>query len=170
MMLALAVLGWSVFGLALLAGLGLNLVGLFGNWVILGALAAGWVATGFEHFSVWALVISGAFAVLGELLEFVAAGYGASKFGGSKGAMVASLVGCLVGAVAGTPWFPIVGTLAGACVGAFLAAALYEYLVMEKRPDLALWTGLGAALGKVAGMFAKVAAGFAMLCVAALTF
>jgi len=42
--------------------------------------------------------------------------------------------------------------------------------VMEKRADAALWTGLGATLGKVAGLFAKLLIGFAILLIAALTY
>lgn len=170
MALFLAILGWTGFGLAVVAGLLLDLLGLFGNWIILGAIALAWVLTGFEHFGGWCLLLLLALAALGEVLEAVAAGYGAARFGGGKGSVVAALVGCLVGAVVGTPWVPIVGTLIGACLGAFAAAVGYEYLFAEKGSRQALWTGLGAALGKVAGLFAKLAVGFAMLVLAALTY
>lgn len=167
---ALTILGWIGFVLAVLAGLMLDLVGLFGNWVILIALVALWACTGFVHFGGFALAAFVGLAVLGEALEAIAAGYGASKFGGGKGAIFAALVGCLAGAVVGTPWFPVVGTLIGACVGAFAAATGYEYLVMQKDARAAAWTGLGAALGKVGGMFAKLIVGVTMLVVAALTY
>jgi uncharacterized protein YqgC (DUF456 family) len=98
------------------------------------------------------------------------AGYGAKKFGGGKGSIIAALVGCLVGAVLGSPIFPIVGTLLGACFGAFFCAALYEYLQQEKEVRAALWTGVGAALGKVGGVMAKLLCGVGMLAVAAATF
>ncbi len=86
--------------------------------------------------------------------------------------MVAALVGCLLGGVAFTPLIPVplVGTLIGACIGSFVGAALYEYIQMERGTGQALWTGIGAALGKVAGLFAKLAMGLAMLAVAAFTF
>ena len=170
MTVVLAALGWTLFAVAILAGLILDLVGLFGNWIILGAVAAAWAATGFTHFGGWGVLALAGLAVLGEALEMVAAGYGASKFGGSRGGTAASLVGCIVGGIVGTPWFPIVGTLAGACLGAFLAATGYEYIVMEKHARGALWTGLGAALGKMAGLFAKFLTGLVMLAVAAATF
>jgi hypothetical protein len=166
----LGILGWACFGLALLAGLLLDLVGLFGNWIILAAVAVAWLATGRAHFGGWGIAILAGLALLGEVLETVASGYGASRFGGGKGAMLAAVAGCLVGAVLGTPWFPIVGTLLGACVGSFIGATIYEYLVVQKEAPAALWTGLGAALGKVAGLFAKLIVGFAMVAAAAMMF
>ena len=167
---ALIATGWGLFGLAIVVGLGLDLVGLFGNWIILAAVALAWVATGFDHFGIVGLGFMAGFAVLGEVLETALAGYGARKFGGSKGSMVAALVGCLVGAVVGSPILFIIGTLIGACLGAFVGAALYEYIKLEKKPGEAMWTGLGAALGKVGGVFAKLFCGMAMLLIAALTY
>lgn len=167
----LVISGWGLFGLAIIAGLGLDLVGLFGNWIILAAVALAWVATGFEHFGIVGLGAMTAFAVFGEILETALAGYGARKFGGSKGSMVAALVGCLLGAVLGTA-IPIliIGNLIGACLGAFVGAALYEYIKLEKKAGEAMWTGLGAAIGKVGGVFAKLFCGMAMLIIAYFTY
>ncbi len=168
----LAVLGWSVFGIAILVGLALDLLGLFGNWIILAAMVVAWIATGFVHFGWLGIGLMLALAILGEVLETIAAGYGAKRFGGSKGSMLAALAGCLGGAILFTPLIPVplVGTLIGACIGAFLGAALWEYVRHEKKPGEALWTGLGAAIGKVAGLFVKTLAGFGMLVVGALTY
>jgi len=172
MSLVLSILGWTCFGLGILAGLALDLVGLFGNWLILGTVAVAWVATGFEHFTPLGLIVMAVLAALGEVVEAMAASYGATKFGGGKGSAVAALIGCLAGAILGTPFIPIpiVGSIIGACLGAFIAAGLYEYIQMEKRAHQAAWTGLGAALGRIAGLFGKLFVGFAMLAVAALTF
>lgn len=166
----LPILGWGSFGLAIVIGLALDMLGLFGNWIILGAVGIAWAATDFAHFTGWALGVMLVLAILGEVLEMGLAGYGAKKFGGGKGSIVAALVGCLVGAVVGSAIFPIVGTLIGACFGAFLCAALYEYLQQEKEVRDALWTGVGAAIGKVGGLMAKLLCGLAMLALAAFTF
>ena len=165
----LAAGGWTLFGVAILVGLILDLLGLFGNWIILGAVSAAGFATGFEHFGLRTLAILFALAIVGEILEALASGMGAVKFGGGKGAIGAALVGCILGAIAGTPVFPIVGTLAGACLGAFLAASLYEYLMSEKKIGEAAFVGFGAALGKVGGLFLKTFVGFAMLIVTAVS-
>jgi uncharacterized protein YqgC (DUF456 family) len=167
---SLGVMGWSAFGLVILAGLGLNLLGLFGNWLILIALGTLWALGGWEHFGLWPMLGMLALAIVGEVLEMLLAGYGAKRFGGSKGSMVAALVGTIVGAIFGTPLFPIIGTVVGACIGAFVFAASWEHLRHQKEVDVALWTGTGAALGKIGGLAAKFACGVAMLIVAALTY
>jgi len=170
MSLFLAILGWTLFAVAIVVGLALDVLGLFGNWLILAAVTLAWLATGFEHFGPWALGVMLGLAVLGELLEASASGFGALRFGGSKGTMLAAIIGCFLGALAGTPVMPVVGTVAGACVGAFAGAALHEYINVERTARQSAWTGAGAALGKVAGMLAKTIVGFVMLLVAALSF
>ncbi|HDP36243.1 MAG TPA: DUF456 domain-containing protein [Candidatus Hydrogenedentes bacterium] len=167
MSLALSIIGWTFFAFGIVAGLLLNLVGLFGNWVILGTVATAWIIMRFEHFGLWTLLLLAALATLGEILELLAAGYGAKRFGGGRGAAVAALAGCIIGGIAGTPWFPLAGTLAGAVAGAFLGAILFEMLVSNKPVRASARTGVGAALGRVGGMFAKLMIGFAMLLAAA---
>lgn len=170
MAMLLSIFGWGLFGLAILVGLALDILGLFGNWIILGAVGIAAVLSGFNHFGAWTLPILIGLAVIGEILEAGAAGVGAAKFGGGRGTVVASLVGCMLGAVFGTPWFPIVGTLIGACLGAFLGATAYEFIQSERPLQEAAYIGLGAALGKVAGLFLKTFVGIAMLITAALNF
>ncbi len=163
MSLVLSIIGWIFFALGITAGLLLDLVGLFGNWVILGAAVAAGLCSGFQHFGIWTLLSLAALALLGDVLEMIAAGYGARKFGGGKGAIFASLVGCIVGAIVGTPWFPVVGTLIGACAGAFAGAALYELLIVKKTAGASIKTGVGAALGRIGGVIVKLVVGMAML-------
>jgi uncharacterized protein len=167
MSLALAVLGWILFGLAILVGLALDLVGLFGNWIILAAFALVFVASDLEIFSWTILAILLVLAIIGEIAETAAAGYGAAKFGGSKGSMVAAIAGTIAGAILGTGVVPILGTIVGAAIGAFIAAGLYEYIQHGKSFDASSRVGVGAAFGKVLGLFAKTFVGFAMLFVAA---
>lgn len=166
MAVVLPALGWTLFAVAVLAGLILDLAGLFGNWVILAAAAAAWAVSGFAHFGVMTLALMAGIAVLGEALEFLFSGYGAKRFGGDKGTMGAAIVGCLAGAVMGTPVFPVIGSLAGACAGAFLGAALYDYLQRGRRVNDALRAGFGAALGRIGGLLAKFCCGLAMLAAA----
>ncbi len=170
MSVVLATLGWLSFGIAIILGLLLDIVGLFGNWIILGAVTLAWILSGWQHFGWGSILIMAILAGLGELLEFVLAGYGAKHFGGSKGGMTSAVVGCILGAMAGTPLLPFIGSLLGACLGAFVGAALYEYLQQERSPGQAIWTGVGASLGKIGGLLAKLLCGLLMLLVAALTF
>jgi uncharacterized protein YqgC (DUF456 family) len=151
----LAIGGWILFAAALLGGLILSMVGLFGSWIILAAVVIAYAASGFQYFSIWGMAILLALAILGEVLETGASAMGASRFGGSRGGMVAAVVGCIVGAIIGSPFLLIIGAIIGACLGAFIGATLYEFIVMERDAGDAAYTGFGAALGKVAGMLLK---------------
>lgn len=166
----LYLLGWIAFGLVVIVAIALNALGLFGNWLILGAVAAAWILTGFEHFGLITLGILLLLAIAGEILEAVAASYGATVFGGSKKAFLYVVGGCILGAIAGTPLLPIVGSLIGAVLGGFAAATLYEYIVAERHLRDSIWAGFGAALGKAGGIFAKLFVGFVMLAVAAFSY
>jgi len=162
---------WLFFGFAVVAGLFLDIVGLFGNWLILAAVILAYVFTGFQYFNIPVIIFLFILALAGEALESIAAGYGAKRYGGAKGAIIAALVGSIAGAILGTPLIPIpvVGTLLGACLGAFFGAAGYEMFVMEKEMGVALRTGFGAALGRIGGVFAKLFIGVVMVAVIAIT-
>jgi uncharacterized protein YqgC (DUF456 family) len=61
-------------------------------------------------------------AVLGVVLEFVLGAAGSRRAGGSTRAAAMTIVGSLIGAIAGTALrVPIVETLIGACLGALSA-------------------------------------------------
>ncbi len=167
---ALAIAGWTVFTLLIVLGLALNAVGLWGSWVILGAVAGAWMLSGFERFSFLCVVILTLLAVAAEGVEAIAASYGATRFGGSKKAFLTIVLGGILGALAGTPLFPVIGSLAGALAGVFIAAALYEYIVMERPTAASLWTGVGAVFGRLAGALGKLAVAVLMLITAYLFF
>ena len=183
MHLLLTLLGWTAFAMAIILGLGLNLLGLFGNWIILLAIVGAWIVTGFEHFGLGTLAAMFLVAVAGEVLEFALAGYGARRFGGHRGAMVAALAGAIAGSGVGTPMLPVIGTAIGACAGAFLFAAVYQYIANQRPANEALpgwrarwgearsamWTGTGAAVGKIGGILAKFVCGLIILGIALLT-
>lgn len=173
LMTILAVLGWILFGVAILIAIALNLVGLFGNWIILGAVVVAYAISGTTYFSLTGIIILFVIAAIAEATEAIAAGYGAAKFGGGKGAIVSAIVGTILGAIIFTPVIPIplIGTVIGACLGAFIGATAWELSQQrEEGIDGAVRVGFGAALGKVAGLLAKSIAGFIMLGVAAWTF
>ncbi len=162
MSLALEVFGWLMFSLALLVGLALDLLGLFGNWIILAAVILAYAFSGFEHFGIPSIIVLFFLAAAGEIIEALASAYGAKRFGGVKGTMVAALVGTIVGAIVGTP-VPIVGSLIGACAGAFIGAVSYEYVVRRREMGSSMKAGFGAAAGKIGGVFAKLFVGLVMI-------
>ena len=93
--ITVAVLGWTAFGLAVLLGLALDMLGLFGNWIILLAVGAAAAISGFDHFGGWTIPILLLLATLGEVIEAVSAGAGTARFGGGRGAMISAIVGTL---------------------------------------------------------------------------
>jgi len=151
-----------------------QLIGLPGNWIIVAAVALyvwlgptdGVAAIGME-----ALGVLVALAVLGEVVEFVAASAGVTKAGGSRrgalGALSGSIVGGVVGLFVGLP-IPIVGSLAaalvfgglGALVGAFMAET-----AQGRDFDTSLSVGKAAFLGRIVGTLGKMIVGSVMVVV-----
>ncbi len=150
----------------------LTLLGMPGNWVMIGAaigyvflvsaespVAIGWVTV------IVLLVLAG----IGELLEFLAGALGVTKAGGSKRGAVLALVGSIAGGVAGLfvglP-IPIVGSLLGAVLlaglGAFAGAVLGEQW-KGRDLDESMKIGEAAFWGRLLGTVAKSAVGGMMV-------
>ncbi len=160
--------------LVLVAAWLLTLVGLPGNWIMVGIVAlyallvpverrvdVGWGVV---------LVLVG-LAVLGEIVEFGAGAAGTSRAGGSKRgaamALLGSIVGGVVGLFVGLP-IPVVGSflaaLLFASVGAFLGAMIGEY--WEGRTmEVSVPIGVGAFWGRLLGTLAKTMVGAVMIAV-----
>jgi len=147
--------------LAVLAGLLFIILGLSGNFVLLGlALITAWIG-GFEHLSwlVWIVLL--ALAVLGEVVEALLGVAAARGFGASKWGMFGTFVGGILGAIAGTAWIPLIGSLIGAFVGAFAGAFVAEWF-SGRAVRASARAGTGAFLGKVAATGLKMGIGAAI--------
>lgn len=169
-MTLLAILGWFGFAIAVLVAIALNLLGLFGNWIILAAVAIVAVLTGFGPIGWPTLIALAGLAVLGEIFEMAASGLGAARYGGGKGAFVAALIGTIAGGIIGTGLLPIIGTVIGACIGAFALAMGYEWLSGKQNLSGSARVGTGAAIGKIGGIIAKTTVGFVMLGIFAIAY
>lgn len=148
--------------LAVLAGLAAVVLGLSGNFILLGiALAVAWVG-GFEHLGIgpWLLLLG--LALLGELVEMLLGVAVARRFGATRWGMIGTFVGGLAGAALGTAWFPIVGSLLGAVVGAFGGAFLGEML-RGSRARASARAGAGAVVGRVAAAVFKLGIGLVIV-------
>ena len=164
-------LDWLYYLLLLLinlTGLGLAIVSLPGLWLIVGATAGfAWV-TGFNKYVGWpGLIAVLVLALLAEIIEFVAGAAGSKQAGGSKRGMIGAVVGALVGAVVFTPFIPVpvVGTIAGLCLGSFAGAFLVE-IGIGREYGHAANVGIGAAKGRFYGVIIKLIFGVVMLLVA----
>lgn len=160
--------------------LGLNLLGLPGNWLILATAAGAWWLIGgpgelgdlgageagepgarmFHYGVLIALLV---LALLGELLEFLMGAAGAAKSGGSKRGAAGAILGAILGGIIGTIAIPIpiIGSILGACGGAFIGAMVGE-LHGGKQVGHAVQIGRGAAVGRFWGTVAKLTVGVAM--------
>jgi uncharacterized protein YqgC (DUF456 family) len=149
-------------------GLFLNILGLPGLWLNVAAVAAyAWI-TGFDGYVGWAsLGTLIGLAVVAEIIEFVAGGAGAKSAGGTRRAMLGGIIGAMIGGVfLSLLPIPIVSTIVGACLGAFLGASAVE-LAIYRNPARAMRVGTGAAKGRFWGIVYKSAVGCLMFVLAA---
>lgn len=141
-----------------LAGLFAIVLGLGGNFILLGlALAVAWIG-GFSHLALWLWLVLLGLAILGEVVESVLGVATARGFGASRYGMLGTFVGGILGAIAGTAWLPVIGSLIGAFVGAFAGAFAGELLAGRPTGESAR-AGWGAFLGRVGATVFKIAVG-----------
>lgn len=147
------ILTYSAIVLICFAGLILSMLTLSGTWcVLLAAVLAWWrfpAAVGPAVLIVFALI-----CIAVELLEALAGFLGVQRRGGSRAGGVAAVLGGLAGAALGTPFFPILGILAGILLGSFAGAFLVEYSWLRRSIHAshiafgAVWARLGVMLLK----------------------
>jgi uncharacterized protein len=154
-----------------ITGLMLAILGLPGIWLMVAAVGGyAWLTVWNQYVGWPALLTVFVLAVLSEIVEFVAGAAGSAKAGGSKRGIVGALVGGFVGAIVLTPFIPIpvVGTVAGACIGSFAGAFLVEVGIgREMRHSANI--GWGAAKGRLWGIASKLAFGVIILIVTVIT-
>lgn len=144
-------------------GLFLNLLGLFGLWLLLAGYAIYAWLTGWNVYVGWpSLGTLLGLAIFAELAEFFAGAAGSSAAGGRKRGALGAIVGALVGAI-GFSFIPVpvISTIAGACIGAFVGASLAEFFDRDWRH--AVRVGYGAAKGRFYGIVIKSVIGILML-------
>lgn len=130
-----------------------------GTWLMLLATAVvAWWRWDSGLIGWWTLAALLGLAVLGEVVEFVAGAWGASRAGSSKRGAVLAIAGGVVGALLGMvflAFIPIVGVLIGAAIGAALGTIAGDVWA-GREWAMALRTGRGAAVGKFWGALGKL--------------
>ena len=117
-----------------------------------GLLLAAWTED-FAYVGGSALAVLGVMALLTYVVDLLAGAYGAKRYGASNRAIVGAAIGALVGLFFGIP---------GVLLGPFVGAVLGELSAQRKLQDAGR-AGIGATLGLVLGVAAKLALGFAMV-------
>ncbi|HEX7235933.1 MAG TPA: DUF456 domain-containing protein [Gammaproteobacteria bacterium] len=151
---ATAIVLWIAAGVLIVIGaLGLVLPILPGAPLIfIGALLAAW-AEDFAYIGPWSLALLGVLTALAVAVDFIAAAFGASRYGASARAVTGATLGAIVGIFFG---------IAGVIVGPFIGAAVGE-LSVRRNLAAAGRAGVGAAVGLALGTAAKLAIAFAMI-------
>lgn len=159
----------ALFSLVALACLGLIPLGLPGLWIMIGLAVLAqlmetvpFTSAASIHFGWPLLGASLAIATAAEIAEAMAGAAGTKLGGGTRRGMVGAFVGGIAGAILLTPVIPvpIVGTLVGGVLGSFAGAWIGEASAEHAlHPDQKMRAALGAAAGKLAGTFGKLAAG-----------
>ncbi len=148
--------------LSMPAGLIAVVLGLPGTWLILvTSVLYSWL-TGFSVITYQMLLGLLVLAVAAEVLEFWSGLWGARRYGGSKKAMLGTLIGGLAGAIILTPMVFGFGAVVGAFFGAFAGGFVVTYLEQRKMNE-AMRVGWGGLLGRVFAMVFKGAAAVTMI-------
>ncbi|HVT88011.1 MAG TPA: DUF456 domain-containing protein [Tepidisphaeraceae bacterium] len=157
---------WLWYLLLLLAsvvGLLVTILGLPGLWLMMASFACYAWLTGWDHYVGWASMgtLLG-LGIVAEVMELVAGAAGSKAAGGRYRGMIGAVVGAFFGGILFSfiP-VPVVSTIAGACFGAFLGAAILELSDRDFRH--ALRVGWGAAKGRFWGIIIKLSIGMLML-------
>ncbi|HEY1785037.1 MAG TPA: DUF456 domain-containing protein [Pirellulales bacterium] len=168
---------WAIlFCLLLAVGWVMTVLALPGNWLIVAAAAlyawlvppiGGRLNLGWQTVAALAVL-----AVIGELVELLAASRGVRQAGGSRGSAVLALLGSIAGATVGifvgVP-IPVVGSLVAAVlfagIGAALGAMAGESLLGRSLTE-SHEVGWAAFRGRLLGTLAKILVGSVMVAVA----
>lgn len=142
----------------LVVGIGITVMSLPGLWLMAAAAALYALITHGDYLGIGGLVVIVLLCLVGEVVETLGKARGAGKAGGSKRAMLLAAVGGILGGIFLTIPFPIVGTIAGVCIGAFGGAMLGQ-LTVHQDIEHSARVGWGAAKGTLVGILAKLAVG-----------
>ena len=135
-----------------LIGILLSALAFSGTWMVLLAAIITFFANGFP--TLGTLIVFVLLCITAEIIEALAGWLGVQKRGGSKLAGLAAVVGGLIGAVIGSGFFPILGTLLGMLAGSFGLAFLVEWKRL-KHHGQAAGIALGAVWARLCVMFLK---------------
>jgi len=158
-----------LFYLLLLAGivicLFLTLIQLPGLWLALLLSVAYWFFNDGAGFGLTTLLVLLALTLAGDLCETLTVALGAKQAGATKAGMALSIVGAITGGILlSFILMPVIGTLIGVLLGAFLGGYAGDILRGRKK-EQAVRSGIGAAIGRMAGTIIKVGFGIIMLVV-----
>jgi len=145
---------WVLAGVLVTLGLaGLFIPAIPGAVLLFAGLVLAAWADDFAYAGKGTLILLGGLALLTYPADFIASAFGAKRFGASPRAVAGAAIGAVAGLFFGLP---------GILLGPFLGAVIGEYST-QRRLENAGRAGIGATLGLVLGVAAKLAIAFTML-------
>lgn len=152
-----------LYVLSLLAGLALVPLGLPGTWLI---AAAAFLYAGVAQFNPlysdwWTLGPVVVMAISAEVVEMGLGVMASKKMDVSNGAVMASLIGGVLGAMMGVP-IPLLGSLFGLLLGTFAGAFIYE-IALGKEMSVALTSAFATFFSRMTALFVKTLIAFVMV-------
>ena len=118
---------WIVLAVMAIGVIGAIIPGLPGSSIILLAILAWSIVTGFAGIG-WPMILIFTVLILSAVVEYLALYFGAKQSGASKWSQYGAIAGMVLGFVGLLPALPIGGPLIGVLVGAVLGAFIGEYL------------------------------------------
>lgn len=153
-MTPLEIAGLTVFILVLFMGIFSIVFGIPGTALILIDVIFYALITGFERINIKIVLILLVISILAEAIDFSLGMAGAARFGISRRAIWIAAISGFICALAMTPFFLGLGTVAGIFLGGFAGVLAIE-LIHQAQLKPALRAGYGAILGRVAGTLIK---------------
>ena len=160
-------LWYVLLALAVVGGLFLVPLGLPGLWLMLVAAIGYRVVAPLGRIGWTTIAVVGALALVAEMLEWSLSARYTRKYGGSRRAGWAALIGGFIGALVGVP-VPIIGSVLGGLIGSFVGALVGEYSVSGHGPT-AQRAAMGSLIGRIATIGVKIGIGFAIGAILLLT-
>ena len=151
-----------IWTLLLLTASLMTILGLSGNFIIVGLALIHALITGFDPVTWQLLLIMLGMAILGEIVESVLGVVYVAKKGATRYGVGGAFLGGLAGAAIGSGVMPVIGTVIGSFIGAFAGAVAGEYM-REQRTEESMRIGIHAFAGKMLASGFKFALALAMI-------
>jgi uncharacterized protein YqgC (DUF456 family) len=159
------IIGAVFFILLSLIALALSFFGISGTWVVAAAaMLYNTITWSWAISPIWLMILL-IMCIAGELLELTLGAVTARRYGASRTAITASIIGGIIGAAIGIPG-TLFGSILGMLIGSFLGAVTAE-LMLKKNILTALRTGTAAFIGGLGGKLGKFLITIAMIVIVA---
>ena len=145
-----------------LAGVLLStIIGVPGNWILVGVALIVALITGFERMTWVYLLICVGLATVGEIIESLLGALVVAGRGGSRWGVLGSMIGGFLGVILAAGVYPPLGSVIFGFLGAFAGAVAGEYY-KHRETEHALRIGFWSFVGRAGAIAGKLGVGCAI--------